>query len=208
MDRPRTATAKKSNWVATEGSFAALLEWLDQGLDSKGAAYLDVRRRLVTYFDRKNCLNADELADETLNRVQRRLEEEGGIEVESPAKFCYTIARYVFLEHLRSGRAKEVSDEMVDLAASKSSADLFAREEETRERERALACLEKCIAELDSERREMVIGYYHGEQRAKIENRRRIAAKFGLTMNALSIRTFRIRERLETCVRRCMDNAK
>ena len=54
----------------------------------------------------------------------------------------------------------------------------------------------------------MVIGYYYGEQRAKIENRRRLASKFGLTMNALSIRTFRIRERLEICVRRCIKNAK
>jgi DNA-directed RNA polymerase specialized sigma24 family protein len=208
MDRPSTAPAKKSNWVATEGSFAALLEWLDQGLDSKGEAYLEVRRRLVTYFDRKNCLNADDLADETLNRVQRRLEEEGSIETESPAKFCYSVAKYVFLEHLRSGRAKEVSDELVDSAASKHSAETFAAEEETRERERALGCLEKCVTELDAERREMVIGYYYGEQRAKIENRRRLATKFGLTMNALSIRTFRIRERLEACVKRCLKNAK
>ena len=208
MDRPSTAPARKSNWVATEGSFKALLEWLDGGFDSKGEAYLEVRRRLVTYFDRKNCLNADDLADETLNRVQRRLEEMGSIDAESPAKYCYTVARYVFLEHLRSGRAKEVSDDLVDSAASKNAADAFAAEEETRERERALACLEKCVTELDAERREMVIGYYYGEQRAKIENRRRLASKFGLTMNALSIRTFRIRERLETCVRRCINNAK
>jgi len=208
MDRPRTAPARKSNWVATEGSFAALLEWLDQGLDSKGEAYLEVRRRLVTYFDRKNCLNADDLADETLNRVQRRLEEAGSIDADSPAKYCYTVARYVFLEHLRSGRAKEVSEELVDSSAPKNAADAFAEEEAERERERALGCLEKCVTELDAERRELVIGYYYGEQRAKIENRRRLASKFGLTMNALSIRTFRIRERLETCVRRCVKSAK
>ena len=208
MDRPSTVPARKSTWVATESSFTALLEWLDQGLDSKGEAYLEVRRRLVTYFDRKNCLNADDLADETLNRVQRRLEEVGSIEAESPAKFCYTVARYIFLEHLRSGRAKEVSDELVDSAASKAAADAFTKEEEARERERAHGCLEKCVSELDTERLELVIGYYYGEQRAKIENRRHLAAKFGLTMNALSIRTFRIRERLEACVRRCLENAK
>jgi DNA-directed RNA polymerase specialized sigma24 family protein len=96
----------------------------------------------------------------------------------------------------------------VDSAASKQAADAFEKEEEELERERALRCLERCVAELDAERREMVIGYYYGEQRAKIENRRRLASKFGLTMNALSIRTFRIRERLEICVRRCIKNAK
>lgn len=208
MDRARTGPARKSNWVATESSFVALLEWIDQGLDSKGEAYLQVRQRLVSYFDRKNCLNSDDLADETLNRVQRRLEELGSIQTESPVKFCYTVAKYVFLEHLRSGRAKEVSDEFVDSAASRQAPNDFAKEEEERQREMTLACLERCVAELDAERREMVIGYYYGEQRAKIENRRRLAAKFGVTMNALSIRTFRIRERLEICVRRCMKNAK
>ena len=208
MDRPRTSPVKKSDWIPTEGSFASLLNWLDQGSDTSGAAYLDVRRRLVTYFDRKGCFNADDLADETLNRVQRRLQEEGSIDSESPAKFCYAVAKYVFLEHLRSGRAKEVSEDLVDFAASRSAADVHANIEETQGQERALVCLEKCVAELDAERREMVIGYYYGEQRAKIDNRRRLAARFGLTMNALSIRTFRIRERLEICVKRCLEKTK
>ena len=208
MDRSRTATSRKSDWKATEGSFKALLEWLDQGFDTAGTAYLDVRRRLVLYFDRKGCLNPDDLADETLNRVQRRLEEEGRIESESPAQFCYAVAKYVFLEYLRSGHAKEVSEDHVDSAALKATARSMESEEERLERERALSCLEKCVAELDRERREMVIGYYYGEQRVKIENRKRLAAKFGLSMNALSIRTFRIRERLEICVRRCVEKAK
>ena len=202
MDRSQTAASKKSSWVATEGSFTAFLEWLDQGFDSNGDAYLEVRRRLVTYFDRKGCLNADDLADETLNRVQRRLEEEGAIDSQSPAKFCYAVAKFVFLEHLRSGRAREVSDEHIDRALPASP------EEEIHEREIALRCLERCMGELELQRRELVIGYYQGEQRAKIENRRRLAAKFGLSLNALSIRTFRIRERLETCVRRCIESAK
>ena len=208
MDRSRTATSRKSDWVATEGSFTALLEWLDQGCDTNGSAYLDVRRRLVLFFDRKGCLNADDLSDETLNRVQRRLEEVGSIESESPAKFCYAVAKYVFLEHIRSARAKEVSEELVDRASLKNGAVTGLEKDEALERETALDCLEKCLGELDTERRELVIGYYRGETRIKIENRRRLAAKFGLTMNALSIRTFRIRERLEICVRRCVGRAK
>ena len=208
MDRSRTATRKKSDWIPTEGSFAAFLEWLDQGFASDGEAYLEVRRRLVAYFDRKGCLTADDLADETLNRVQRRLEEEGAIESESPAKFCYAVAKFVFLEYLRSGRAREVSDENIDRAAIESLPGGAPAEEEISDREIALQCLEKCISELDAQRRELVIGYYQGEQRIKIENRRRLAAKMGLSLNALSIRTFRIRDRLENCVRRCIDRAK
>jgi DNA-directed RNA polymerase specialized sigma24 family protein len=208
MDRPRSVSSKKVNWKATEGSFRALLEWLDQGCVTNGDSYLEVRQRLVTFFDRKNCLNAEDLADETLNRVERRLQEEGSIESESPAKFCYAIARYVFLEYLKSGRAREVTQELADGAAAKSSADELAALEEARARESALQCLEKCIGDLDEDRRELVLGYYQGEQRTKIENRRLMALKRGLTMNALTIRTFRIRERLEMCVRKCVEKAK
>ena len=208
MDRSRAATSKKSNWIATEGSFAALLEWLDQGFVSNGEAYLEVRRRLVAYFDRKGCRDADELADETLNRVQRRLEEEGSIDSESPAKFCYAVAKFVFLEYVRSGRTREVSEELIDKASSEYVEMRDREDEELQERENSLRCLERCMAELDEQRRELVIGYYQGELRAKIENRRRLAAKFGLTLNALTIRTFRIRERLENCVRKCVERAK
>ena len=55
-----------------------------------------MRHRLVLYFDRKNCAAPDELADETMNRVARRLEEEGTIQTEAPAKYCYSTARFVF----------------------------------------------------------------------------------------------------------------
>jgi len=58
-------------------AFRQFLNWLDDGSDSRGEKYLEMRRRLVAYFDRKNCVAPDDLADETLNRVARRLEEEG-----------------------------------------------------------------------------------------------------------------------------------
>src|SRR5215470_10746617 len=109
MKEVSTKTQRKADWSLSESSFARFLEWLDEGENSQGQKYLDMRRRLVTYFDRKNCLSPDDLADETLNRVARRLEEEGEIESESPAKYCYTVARYVFLESLRSKPSQEVA---------------------------------------------------------------------------------------------------
>src|SRR5262245_30340599 len=69
-------TERKRDWVLTQGAFRSLLTWLDEGGNSNGENYLETRRRLVSYFDRKNCHPADELADETLNRVARRLAEE------------------------------------------------------------------------------------------------------------------------------------
>ena len=193
-------SAKNASWTLSQEAFGRFLSWLDNGADTDGQAYLEMRRRLVAYFDRKNCLEPDELADETLNRVARRLEEEGSITSDTPAKFCYTIARYVFLESLRSHRTKEISieDDARPLANNEHQ-----RTDERDEKEKMLDCLEKCCNTLEPENRDLIVRYYYGKERAKIENRRLMAQRLGISMNALSIRACRIREKLEICVRKC-----
>ena len=104
MDTAFQIGVQKRNWTLTEAAFQRLLSCLDDGTDSGGEKFLEMRRRLVGYFDRKNCLNADELADESLNRVARRLEEEGTIQSDTPAKYCYIVARFVFMEQLRNAK--------------------------------------------------------------------------------------------------------
>jgi hypothetical protein len=65
-------------------AFTRLLRWLDEGSDSQGERYLEIRRRLVAYFDRRNRPAPDVLADETLDRVSRTLEESGRIRSRRP----------------------------------------------------------------------------------------------------------------------------
>src|SRR2546423_645005 len=90
-DSPMQRLSPKKEWILAPAAFRRLLQWLDEGTDSEGQKYLEMRRRLVAYFDRKSCAAPDELADETLNRVARRLIEEGAIETKTPAKYCYNI---------------------------------------------------------------------------------------------------------------------
>ena len=56
---------------------------------------------------------------------------------------------------------------------------------------------------LTIERRELAIDYYRDARREKIERRRQIAGRLGISMNALAIRASRIRDALERCVRTC-----
>ena len=200
------ASDREEKPTPAQGSegFHEFLAWLDGGAsetDSEGASYLRMRDRLVEYFDRRNCVDPDELADETLNRAARRLAEEGKIATDSPAKYCYTLARYVLLEYFRSSRAREIPLE--DARSLQPNAPQFTEEDEKAVREGMLACLEKCTAELPTDQRQLVFAYYQGEQRAKIENRRRWANALGISVNALCLRAYRIRERLEKCVKRC-----
>ena len=194
------STAHKQDRSADlrEQTFRRLLAWLDQGVDTNGQSYLAIRERLLSYFDRKNCLHADELADETLNRVARRLDEEGGnIETETPAKYCYIVARFVFMESLRANER-----EIVALDNVSRQANVMSNEDRDR-KEKMLECLDRCAAKLESSQRDLIFGYYVGEQRVKIENRRSLAQTLGISVNALSIRACRVRDKLESCVKEC-----
>ncbi|MCY7347383.1 MAG: hypothetical protein LH614_14330 [Pyrinomonadaceae bacterium] len=194
---------KKKRTLNAE-AFRRFLGWLgdDADADSRSENYLEMRRRLVAYFDRKNCLQPDELADETLNRVARRLDEEGDIESETPAKYCYIVARFVFLESLRGTEKKNVPLDEISRAKSGNLAIAEAKEEEIKEK--MLDCLEHCTNQLEAINREIITRYYYGEERIKIENRRRLAEGLGITVNALSIRACRIRDKLEICVKKCV----
>src|SRR5215813_1290742 len=197
-------TGAKRDWALTPGAFQRLLNWLDEEVDSGGERYLEMRRRLVLYFDRKNCLAPDELADETLNRVARRLEEEGAITGEAPARYCYIVARYVFLESLRRPEREPSLDESLHGRAIENILAQPGATEADDATEKRLVCLERCMQKLEPDHRELIISYYDGEQRAKIDNRRALAARLGITMNALGIRAFRLRDRLEACVSGCL----
>ncbi len=175
--------------MRAEGAgFSAFIEWLDAGVPSDGESYVEMHRRLHAYFVRKGCAAADVLADETLARVARRLAEEGAITTVSPAHFCYLTARYVLLEHLRSpDRGHAVLPP--DVRAHAAPADAGAREQ-------ALARLERCLSELDPRDRDLILSYYAGDRSARIAARRDLAARLGLSANALMIRASRLRDRL------------
>ncbi len=193
----------KRDWNPDPDSFRRFLAWLDEGNDSGGERYLEMRRRLVAYFDRKECADADELADETLNRVARRLDEEGRIDSESPARYCYIVAKFVFLESLRRKGSVSLDDVMHTESIEPAA---VSADEDAEHRELMLECLERCIAKLETVSREIISGYYFGEERIKIDNRRAIAGRLGISANALTIRACRIRDKLEDCVRKCAGN--
>jgi DNA-directed RNA polymerase specialized sigma24 family protein len=181
-----------------------LLAWLDEGLDSQGQAYLAMRRRLVSYFERKRCLGADDLADETLNRVTRRLDEQGTITDTQPARYCFITAKFVLLEHLRQVDMRQVSaDSRFEPSVDAASPQVDLERESGESRETLLDCLDDCLMRLDADERALILEYYCGEQRAKIERRRQLAARLQMTANALSLRACRIRGRLHGCVKAC-----
>lgn len=195
---------RRREWTLSHDAFQRLLNWLDGGTTSEGHAYVEMRRRLRDYFGRKNCRTADDLADETLTRVARRLHEDGITSDDTPARYCYIVARFVFLEYLREGRAHPITNEgSGDITPQRWTPRAVDAEEADGQRDALHDCLQQCLEQLDLLDRRIITQYYVGSARVKIDNRRELAESLGLTPNALAIRACRIRIRLQTCVRRC-----
>jgi DNA-directed RNA polymerase specialized sigma24 family protein len=183
----------KKDWVADSQAFEALVEWLDGsgGIGGEGGSYVAMHGRLASYFTRKGCRAPEELADEALTRVARRLSEEGTIAGVVPAQYCYIVARFVWLEHLRSP----------DYAPAAVLGEVRDRSLPADEgHERMLASLDDCLGQLTEPERTIILGYYAGATTERMTKRRDLAAKFGLTANALTIKASRLRERLRACM--------
>jgi DNA-directed RNA polymerase specialized sigma24 family protein len=107
---------------------------------------------------------------------------------------------------MESLREKEKADVPLDDVLRQEGQQLAAEETEEKERkEKMLDCLEHCTEKLEPASREVIIRYYFGEERVKIENRRALAAELNISVNALSIRACRIRDKLENCVGKCAE---
>src|SRR5689334_18556794 len=69
----RIATSlMNKDWVLSQEAFDALLDWLDSDREQAGIKYEDIRGRLVMMFAARGCVDAEDLADETINRVTQR----------------------------------------------------------------------------------------------------------------------------------------
>ena len=60
------------NWDMSPESFEALLGWLDPDRERAGIKYEQIRSGLISFFTGRGHCEAEDLADETINRVISR----------------------------------------------------------------------------------------------------------------------------------------
>ena len=176
-----------------EEHFRVLMRWLDpDDPDSAARKYENIRSRLIRVYSARGCFEAETIADLTIDRVTLKAADLNGNYVGDPALYFYGVANNVFLEWLREqkkSRRHRIPDD------TKADPD---------EREAEYNCLENCLGKLPVDARRMIVEYYRGEKRIRIEHRRKLADELGISPGALQIKASRIRARLAACVRECV----
>ncbi len=178
-------------------AFQRLLARLDADPARAGERYEDLRRTLVRFFEWRGAPFPEDHADETFDRVARRLDE--GIAIENLGGYCYNVARLIFLETLKDPDTRRTDLDMAPpLAAPDDQHAATAKEAR-------LDCLDRCLRALPADNREVILTYYRDEKRARIDSRRDLAARLGIKVEALANRAQRLRDKLERCVNACLD---
>jgi len=172
--------------------FEGLLQRLHPDRNSAAETYEELRRKLIRFFRWNDCYPGEELADQTFDRVARKL---GNTQVDNVPAFLWGVARNI----VRESRKKPPTMNLEDLPPlhqpQTAHAELSLVEQKVRELR--LQCLRKCLEQLRASDRELFLAYEYYE--GKSRNTRQLAESFGITVGALQVRAHRVKHRMEKC---------
>jgi DNA-directed RNA polymerase specialized sigma24 family protein len=175
----------------TQDEFDALLAWLDPDRDLAAQKYEEIRRRLIKIFVCRGCPVAEDLADETIDRVAGKVADVAPSYVGNPALYFYGVAKNVYHESVRPRPAPApIPVPVVD--------------PDPPEPDREYDSLEECMKLLPQGDQQLILDYYQEEKQAKIDHRKKLAEGLGIGLNTLRIKVYRLRARLQECVEQLM----
>jgi RNA polymerase sigma factor (sigma-70 family) len=185
------------DWTLTREGFYEILRRLDADLERACEKYEELRRKLIRHFEFHGGWPPEDLADETINRVGKKVVDK--VAIQNIETYSMGVARHIVQEYWRSNETKAVPIE--DLETDPPSGALNPEEvilqDETRRREKIrLECMGQCLDELPPDELNLMRQYQTGEKSERIKNRERLAQKLGITQLALRQRVHQIRARL------------
>src|SRR5215475_7737610 len=82
--------AVRQKWTLTQEAFDKLLDSLGGDREQAGQKYLEIRNNLTRFFEWRGCSFPEDHADETINRIAKRVDE--GEEILNPAGYAMGVA--------------------------------------------------------------------------------------------------------------------
>jgi hypothetical protein len=184
----------------TAEEFGNLLLWLSPDAETATKIFLEISKELRKWFVRKGSAHAEELVDETVDRVARIVFREPDKYSNSMALFR-GVARKVWLEDLRKPPQEELAPERI----------IGPQQEDWNFKECEEKCMEERVNNLPERERDLITQYHRFQGREKIVVRTRLAEDYGGAKNLRTI-TCRIRMRLkdgvDDCIEKCMNRGQ
>jgi len=184
----------RQKWTLTQDAFDRLLIALGGDRDSGGEKYLEIRTNLTRFFEWRGCSFPEDHADETFNRIAKKLDE--GEQILNPPGYAMGVARLLLLEILKSRQREQSALNEIGTAG-----ETYVADDDGKDR---LECLRDYLQTLSPDNRELILQYYQGEKSEKIRNRKKLLERLGIPVNTLRMRALRLRERLQGCVEQCL----
>jgi DNA-directed RNA polymerase specialized sigma24 family protein len=181
--------------------FDELLCWLDRDRDLAGKKYESIRQSLIKIFVWQGCTDGEELADETINRVLKKISPVKKSYVGDPALYFYGVARKILLE------TKRRPEREVEIDHALSLSDL-SNLEDSLEKDRTESLenlLDEWLNTLTKRERDLLLNYYVDEGIARIRNRKKLGKAWKLSSAALRQRVHRLKVDFERWMRQRHD---
>jgi RNA polymerase sigma factor (sigma-70 family) len=175
--------------------FDLLLDWLDSERDIAARKYETLRAGLIRVFVAKGFSDAEDLADDTIERVTRKLPGIRDNYIGNPAAYFHGVARNVIREVLN--RRKEIATDVSPVA----SIQVTNRSDE-------YECLLRCLRFITKSKRDLILDYYVYKGHDKVEQHKAMADELGISTGALRGRAHQIRKQLEECVQQCVEDLR
>jgi len=191
---------RKKNDI-TQEDFSSLLTWLSSDAHEVGKKYEQIRTGLINFFHYRGCLDSENLADETINRVAARLPT---VEVDQKfkvANYFYSFASKIYLEDFKK-RKRLVSgyDDLEFLPADGQAPD--------KESNPRIVCMESCLEKHPPPEKMLLLKYYGYDKTDRAEDRRKLADEEKITIHLLQTKVSRLKKILRACLKECLNEKK
>lgn len=177
----------------TQEAFDKLLEWLDPDREQAGKKYQKIHTRLIGIFSCRGCADPEKLADETFDRVIEKIDSLLENYKGEPTLFFCGVARNILKEDLKRRNILEPLTEHQQIECD---------DDQTK-----YDCLDRCMAELPAQSRSVILDYYEDQGLTKIRRRKKLAEEIGITVTALRLRVFQMRQQLSRCLKQCLESS-
>ncbi|MEP6902473.1 MAG: hypothetical protein ABJA66_12030 [Actinomycetota bacterium] len=174
----------------TSESLTKLLSAFSADEAEAALAYTKLRDSLVRYFQIKGIHEADEAADETIDRVANKITQ--NTQIEDLTKYAFGVAKNIFLEKLRLAQIRTRANDEFYLKNGKSRN--FGETDH-------LDPLRECFKSLYEDEQKLLLSYFEDLPSDELfENRQQLADRQEISLNVLRNRVSRLRRHLENCL--------